>query len=277
MVLLRRALPTLSVLSRPLAAPRAASGLRMVHTEKKIAELGLTLPSLPAPLASYALSMKSGNHVFLSGHVPFKENMKDLYVGKVGKDYTTEEGAQIARTIGLELVSTLQKACGGDLDKVKRIVKLVGFVNCAPPPALPPRPLRPTIYAQPPRAGAARFATPVPVARRGGRAIRSGSAQPRPCRPRPLRRRRLHPAARGDQRVLRPARRDLRRARHARALRRRHQLPAAPGACRDRADRRGRKLSLRIGRDGETRPRRNRVWTAGVQPANSRQSGLGWG
>jgi enamine deaminase RidA (YjgF/YER057c/UK114 family) len=72
---------------------------------------------------------RSGNLLFLSGHVPFKEDMKTLHVGKVGKDYSTEEGAKFAERIGLELISTL-KATVGDLDRVKKIVKLVGFVNC---------------------------------------------------------------------------------------------------------------------------------------------------
>ena len=101
----------------------------MVHTEKTIEELGITLPTMPQPLASYVPCVRTGNLLYLSGHVPFKEDMKTLHVGKLGKDYTTEEGAAYARRIGLELVSTL-KANVGDLDKVKRIVKLVGFVNC---------------------------------------------------------------------------------------------------------------------------------------------------
>jgi enamine deaminase RidA (YjgF/YER057c/UK114 family) len=107
--------------------------------------------------------------LFLSGHVPFKEDMKNLHVGKVGVDYTTEQAADLARLIGLELISTL-KASIGELDrvcldarlppsrfaptarggphlhrllrqlitprlqtsyaKVKKIVKIVGFVNC---------------------------------------------------------------------------------------------------------------------------------------------------
>ena len=107
--------------------------VRMVHTEKAIADLGILLPTMPAPLASYVPCVRSGNMLFLSGHVPFKEDMKTLHVGKVGEgaDYSTEEGAAFARRIGLELVSTLKANCpGGDLDKVKRIVKLVGFVNC---------------------------------------------------------------------------------------------------------------------------------------------------
>ncbi len=119
------------------SAPPPAAIVGVVETatgamsaKRKLEELGIALPVMPSPLASYTPYTRSGNLVYLSGHVPFKENMKDLHVGKVGKDYTTAQGAEFARIIALELVSTLKNACGGDLDKVKRIVKLVGFVNC---------------------------------------------------------------------------------------------------------------------------------------------------
>ena len=122
---------TVARAARPLGLRAVACAApRMVHTEKRIEELGLKLPAMPMPLASYTPWIRTGNLIFLSGHVPFKEDMKALHVGKVGVEYSTEEGAAFARTIGLELVSTLQGAVGGDLDKVKRIVKLVGFVNC---------------------------------------------------------------------------------------------------------------------------------------------------
>ena len=99
--------------------------------EAKLVELGYKLPVMPTPLASYIPCVRSGNLVFLSGHVPFKEDMKSLHQGKVGLNqaYTTEEAATLAKLIGLELLATLKGAVG-DLDKVKRIVKIVGFVNC---------------------------------------------------------------------------------------------------------------------------------------------------
>ena len=65
--------------------------------------------------------------LYLSGHVPFKEDMKTLHVGKVGVEYTTEQAAEFAHRIALELIATLK--ANADLDKI-RIVKLVGFVNC---------------------------------------------------------------------------------------------------------------------------------------------------
>mmetsp|Transcript_15776 Transcript_15776/g.47875 ORF Transcript_15776/g.47875 Transcript_15776/m.47875 type:complete len:163 (+) Transcript_15776:57-545(+) len=104
----------------------------MVRTEARISELGLVLPIMPTPLASYVPIVQSGNLLYLSGHVPFQEDMKTLHVGKVGVSggYTAEQACEIARTIGLELVSTL-KGHVGDLDRIVRIVKIVGFVNCA--------------------------------------------------------------------------------------------------------------------------------------------------
>ena len=101
----------------------------MVNTEARLSELGLTLPAVPKPLASYTPCVRTGNLCYLSGHVPFKDDMKSLHTGKVGLDYTTQEGNAFAKLIALELISTLKSELG-DLDKVIRIVKLVGFVNC---------------------------------------------------------------------------------------------------------------------------------------------------
>jgi len=100
-------------------------------TEARLQELGLTLPIMPQALASYVPWVRSGNLLFLAGHVPFKEGMKELHVGKVGAQggFSTEEAAEIAKFVGLELIATLKLAVG-ELDKVRRIVKVVGFVNC---------------------------------------------------------------------------------------------------------------------------------------------------
>ena len=98
-------------------------------TEARLKELGLTLPIMPQALASYVPWVRSGNLLFLAGHVPFKEGMKELHVGKVGLAFSTEEAAEIAKFVGLELIATLKTAVG-ELDKVRRIVKVVGFVNC---------------------------------------------------------------------------------------------------------------------------------------------------
>lgn len=113
--------------ARSVTALRSA---RLVHTEQRIKDLGIELPVMTVPLANYTSFVQTGNLVFLSGHIPFKDvETKSLFTGKVGVDYTTEEAQDIARLIGLELVGTLKEALG-DLDRVTRIVKVVGFVNC---------------------------------------------------------------------------------------------------------------------------------------------------
>ena len=114
---------------RPAAVNARFSAATMVETERRLEQMGVTLPTMPAPLASYTPWTRSGNLIYCSGHVPFKEDMKTLYSGTVGAEVSTEDAAVIARIIGLELVATLKDAVG-DLDKVRRIVKIVGFVNC---------------------------------------------------------------------------------------------------------------------------------------------------
>jgi enamine deaminase RidA (YjgF/YER057c/UK114 family) len=82
----------------------------MGRTEQRLAELGLTLPPMPKPLASHVPIVQSGSTVYLSGHIPFQEDMKSLHVGKVGVAgaFTVEQAQRFARTIALELVSTLK-------------------------------------------------------------------------------------------------------------------------------------------------------------------------
>ena len=94
--------------------------------EKKLEELGLELPEIPKPMANYVPAARTGNLLFLSGHGP----QKSIPTGKVGKELTLEEGYEAAKNTALCLMSTIKNSIG-DLDKVKRIVKLVGFVNCS--------------------------------------------------------------------------------------------------------------------------------------------------
>ena len=101
----------------------------MGKVDDRLTELGITLPAVSTPLASYVPYSCTGNLVFTAGHIPFNDDMKSLPAGKVGAEFTTEEAAQFARRIGILLLSTLREATG-DLDKVVKIVKLVGFVNC---------------------------------------------------------------------------------------------------------------------------------------------------
>ena len=100
----------------------------MANVEARLEKLGIKLPTPPAPVASYAPFVVSGKHVFVSGQVTLSpEGLK--YVGTVGKELTTEDGRAAAKLCGVNLIAQLKAACGGDLDKVRRIVKLTVFVN----------------------------------------------------------------------------------------------------------------------------------------------------
>ena len=99
-----------------------------MQIEAKLNEMGIELPSAVTPGANYVPAVRTGNLVFLSGHGPFKED-GSLITGKVGADLSTEQGYEAARRIAIGLLGSL-KAEIGDLDKVKRVVKLLGLVNC---------------------------------------------------------------------------------------------------------------------------------------------------
>jgi enamine deaminase RidA (YjgF/YER057c/UK114 family) len=92
----------------------------------KLRELGITLPPVGTPAAAYVPYVRTGNLVFLSGHIARKEGK--AWVGQLGKTMNTEDGKAAARAIAIDLMGTLNAAVG-DLDKVKRIVKLMGLVN----------------------------------------------------------------------------------------------------------------------------------------------------
>jgi enamine deaminase RidA (YjgF/YER057c/UK114 family) len=100
-----------------------------MSAEKKLKELGIPLPQPPQPVANYVRAVKTGNLLFVSGHGPYQDG-KIKISGKVGKELTVEEGYQVARNVGLNCLASV-KATLGDLDKVKRVVKLLGMVNCA--------------------------------------------------------------------------------------------------------------------------------------------------
>jgi len=99
--------------------------------DTRLAELGIELPDAPAPVANYQPYVVSGNLVFLSGQVTIWQG-EFKYQGRVGDDLSVEEGYLAARMRGLNLIAQVRAACGGDLDRVTRVVRLGAFVNCGP-------------------------------------------------------------------------------------------------------------------------------------------------
>ena len=93
----------------------------------KLQALNITLPPLAVPAAAYVPFVQTGNLVFLSGHIARKDGK--VWAGQLGGAIGTEEGKQAARAIAIDLLGTLQAACGGDLNRVKRIVKVMSLVN----------------------------------------------------------------------------------------------------------------------------------------------------
>jgi enamine deaminase RidA (YjgF/YER057c/UK114 family) len=104
-----------------------------MNIEKKLGEMGLKLPEKPPAAGTYVGAVRSGNLVFVSGHGPvLVENGKVTYMrGKVGKDLTIEQGQEAARLVGLHILRSIKEVIG-DLDKVSKFVKVLGFVNTAP-------------------------------------------------------------------------------------------------------------------------------------------------
>ena len=97
---------------------------------QRIKELGLILPVVKAPAANYANAVRLGNLVYLSGTVPVTPD-GEIPKGKVGHNVTTEQAAAHARLVGLHLLAILKDELG-DLDRVRRVVKLLGMVNATP-------------------------------------------------------------------------------------------------------------------------------------------------
>ena len=102
----------------------------MSKPETRIQELHLMLPPAPKPVAKYKTAVLAGNILYVSGHGPAKLTDKTSMAGKVGSDLTTEQGKEAARAVGLNVLSTVRQTLGS-LDKVKRLVKTLGLVNCA--------------------------------------------------------------------------------------------------------------------------------------------------
>ena len=95
--------------------------------ETKLDELGITLPEAPAPAANYVPYVVVGDMVYVSGQISVGPD--GLIKGKLGENMSTEDGAAAARVCAINLLAQVKAACGGDLDRLVKVVKLTGFVN----------------------------------------------------------------------------------------------------------------------------------------------------
>jgi enamine deaminase RidA (YjgF/YER057c/UK114 family) len=98
--------------------------------EAKLAEMGLTLPISPKPVGNYVRAVRTGNLLYTAGHGPSRGG-KNQFVGKLGKDLTVEDGYKSAQLVCLNCLASIKEALG-DLDRVKRVVKVLGMVNATP-------------------------------------------------------------------------------------------------------------------------------------------------
>lgn len=102
----------------------------MTDINARIADLGLTLPEAAAPVANYVPYVTAGNMVFISGQI---SKVGDTAIGgRLGEDLTVERGQEAAKLSALNLLAQMKAACGGNLSRVKRVVKLGGFVQALP-------------------------------------------------------------------------------------------------------------------------------------------------
>ena len=101
----------------------------MSHPADQLKALGISLPPVSTPAAAYVPYARTGNLLFLSGHIARQDGKP--WVGQLGKNLSTEQGQQAARAVAIDLMGTLQAALG-DLGKVRRIVKVMSLVNSTP-------------------------------------------------------------------------------------------------------------------------------------------------
>jgi enamine deaminase RidA (YjgF/YER057c/UK114 family) len=99
-----------------------------MQIEEKLAQMGLSLPTPAAPAGNYIGAVRVGNLLFVSGHGPRRQG-ESYITGKVGRDLTTEQAYEVAKIVMLNCLASVKREIG-DLDRVKRIVKLLGMVNC---------------------------------------------------------------------------------------------------------------------------------------------------
>ncbi len=103
----------------------------MATIEQKLTALNLTIPEAAAPLGNYVGYTVSGNTVYVSGQLPLQDGAVAV-TGKVGADVTVEQGYEAGRICAINLIAQLRAACGGDLNRVVKVLRLGGFVNVAP-------------------------------------------------------------------------------------------------------------------------------------------------
>lgn len=101
------------------------------QVDARLSELGISPPQAAAPVANYVGYVKAGNLVFVSGQITLKDG-KPLYLGKLGAGISLEDGQSAAKLCAINIIAQLKAACDGDLDRVRRIVRLGGFVNSTP-------------------------------------------------------------------------------------------------------------------------------------------------
>src|SRR5687767_694599 len=106
------------------------NGNNLMTADQRFEQLGLSLPPAPRPLGVYKPCLKDGKYLYVSGHGPVRDD-KTLIIGSVGKDLNMEEGKLAARQVGLTILSTIKNNLES-FDKIKRVIKVFGMVNCIP-------------------------------------------------------------------------------------------------------------------------------------------------
>jgi len=104
--------------------------MEQLTPELRFAQLNFTLPPAPTPMGVYKPSLLVGNQLYLSGHGPLLDH-GNLIKGRIGKDMDQEDGKRAARQVGLAMLATIKEHLGS-LDRVKRVIKVLGMVNCTP-------------------------------------------------------------------------------------------------------------------------------------------------
>ena len=99
-----------------------------MNAKENLEKLNIILPKAPSPVGSYVAYRKSENLIFISGQISLRSN-GELIMGKVGLDLTLEQGQEAAQVCAINIISQMQEACNGDLNKVKNCIKITGFVN----------------------------------------------------------------------------------------------------------------------------------------------------